>query len=94
MRLIIFKALLLALIFGLASARPVFAYVDPNVGGMLFQALAAGFAVLSGILLLFSRQIRTGLGRARRALRSRGVNDSQQAPTESPRDQSDDGSVE
>ncbi len=44
-------------------------YVDPNTGGMVFQILAAGFAVISGLALVFSRQIRTALARARRALR-------------------------
>ena len=47
------------------------AYIDPNTGGMLFQALAASFAVISGLALLFSRQIRAGFARARRLLRER-----------------------
>ena len=47
------------------------AYIDPNTGGMLFQALAASLAVISGLALLFSRQIRAGLARARRAFRER-----------------------
>jgi hypothetical protein len=37
---------------------------------MLFQALAASFAVLTGAALIFSRQIRAGLARARRSFRS------------------------
>lgn len=45
------------------------AYIDPNTGGMLFQALLAAFAVISGFLLLFSRRIRIVLSRARRHLR-------------------------
>jgi hypothetical protein len=45
------------------------AYIDPNTGGMLFQALVAAFAVLSGFFLLFSRQVRAALARARRYLR-------------------------
>jgi uncharacterized iron-regulated membrane protein len=44
-------------------------YIDPNTGGLLFQALAAAFAVLSGFVLLFSRQIRAALARARRVRR-------------------------
>ncbi len=44
-------------------------YIDPNTGGMVFQLLAAGFAVVSGLLLVFSRQIRSALARARRSLR-------------------------
>jgi hypothetical protein len=47
------------------------AYIDPNTGGMLFQALAAGLAALSGLVLIFSRQIRTGLARLNRYLRER-----------------------
>jgi hypothetical protein len=67
MRRRILKSVVVAVLLSLGTVRTAFAYVDPNVGGMLFQALAAGFAVLSGILLLFSRQIRTLLGRLRRA---------------------------
>jgi hypothetical protein len=44
-------------------------YIDPNTGGLLFQALAAAFAVLSGFVLLFSRQIRAAFARARRLRR-------------------------
>ena len=45
-------------------------YIDPNTGGMLFQALAASFAVLSGLALVFSRQIRAVFARVKRSLRS------------------------
>lgn len=41
-------------------------YIDPNTGGMLFQALAAVFAVISGALLVFSSKIRAGIARLRR----------------------------
>jgi hypothetical protein len=68
-RVIIFKSALLALIISLVSAWPALAaYVDPNVGGVLFQVLAAGFAVLSGVALIFSRQIRMAFARLRRSL--------------------------
>ena len=43
------------------------AYVDPNSGGMLFQALAASFAAISGPPLSFSLQIRAGFACAKRA---------------------------
>jgi hypothetical protein len=45
-------------------------YIDPNVGGMLFQALAAVFAAVTGVVFVFSRQIRSGLARLRRFFRS------------------------
>ena len=43
-------------------------YIDPNTGGILFQALAAVFAVASGALLLFSGRIRAFFARLRRRL--------------------------
>jgi hypothetical protein len=33
-------------------------YIDPNTGGMLFQILAALFALISGAILFFSGKIR------------------------------------
>jgi hypothetical protein len=45
-------------------------YIDPNVGGVLFQAFAAIFAAVSGIVLVFSRQIRSGITRIRRIFRN------------------------
>ena len=36
----------------------VAAYIDPNMGGMLFQILAVLFGVISGALLLFSGKIK------------------------------------
>jgi uncharacterized YccA/Bax inhibitor family protein len=44
-------------------------YIDPNTGGVLFQALAATLAVLSGLLLVFSGRIRQGVARLRRRMR-------------------------
>jgi len=41
-------------------------YIDPNTGGILFQALAGVFAVISGVLFVFSRQIRERIARLRR----------------------------
>lgn len=63
------KAIALVAIVSLVSAQPALAYIDPNTGGLLFQALAASFALLTGFVLIFSRQIRAGLSRARRFLR-------------------------
>ncbi len=56
---------------------PFVAYIDPNTGGMLFQLLAVLFAAFSGILLFFSRQIKTGIARLMRFFREkRSHNDS------------------
>jgi hypothetical protein len=66
---IIGKSLLLAFLLGIATTRITFAYIDPATGGMLFQALATALAVLTGLALVFSRQIRMFLARIRRRLR-------------------------
>jgi hypothetical protein len=44
-------------------------YIDPNTGGMLFQILAALFALLSGVILFFSGKIRMFFAQAKRRLR-------------------------
>ncbi len=44
-------------------------YIDPNTGGILFQALAGVLAVVSAVLLLFSRNIRQFFSRMRRTAR-------------------------
>lgn len=41
-------------------------YIDPNTGGILFQALAGLFAAITGALFFFSRNIRQWLARLRR----------------------------
>lgn len=55
-------------------------YIDPNTGGMLFQVLAVVFAAFSGMVLVFSRQIRTGLGRLRRLFRGKGQDEQAETP--------------
>ena len=65
------------------------AYIDPNTGGMLFQALAASFAVISGLVLLFSRQIRAGFARARRHLREMRGGEIQEDQATAPANPSD-----
>jgi hypothetical protein len=85
-RRIIVKSILLALIVSSVCVRPAMAYIDPNTGGVLFQVLAAAFALLSGVALIFSRQIRVAFARSMRYLRglfSRGsgqVQDAQEHP--------------
>jgi len=74
------KSAVLALTVLLGVPGIAFAYIDPNTGGMLFQALATAFALLSGVALVFSRQIRAFFGRARRSIRQRrdaGASDAQ-----------------
>lgn len=44
-------------------------YIDPNTGGILFQALAGILAAVSGVLFFFSRRIREGIARVRRKIR-------------------------
>jgi hypothetical protein len=53
---------------GLMGVRLVFSYIDPNTGGIIFQALAIIFASMTGFLLFFSRQIRITTARIKRYL--------------------------
>ena len=46
-------------------------YIDPNTGGVLFQALAAFLAIASGALLVFSGRIRGMIARLRRRIRNK-----------------------
>ena len=41
-------------------------YIDPGTGGVLFQVLAGLFVGISGMVLVFSRQIREWFSRLRR----------------------------
>lgn len=44
-------------------------YIDPNTGGVLFQALAAGLVAITTVLMVFSRKIRETFARLRRGAR-------------------------
>ncbi len=44
-------------------------YIDPNTGGVLFQALAAVFVAVSGVRLVFSGRIRGYFSQLRRKSR-------------------------
>ena len=44
-------------------------YIDPNTGGVLFQALAGVLVAISGALFVFSRRIKEGIARLRRKAR-------------------------
>jgi hypothetical protein len=52
-------------------------YIDPNTGGVLFQALAAILAVASGVVLVFSGKIREAFARMRRRMRKDKDEDSE-----------------
>jgi LPXTG-motif cell wall-anchored protein len=45
-------------------------YIDPNTGGVLFQALAGILVAVSGLLFVFSRKIKEGIARLRRRARN------------------------
>lgn len=49
-------------------------YIDPNTGGILFQALVGIFAAVSGVLFFFSRNIRQWFARLRRRGRKEDEN--------------------
>jgi uncharacterized membrane protein len=52
-------------------------YIDPNTGGMLFQALLVIFGILSGTVLIFSSRIKMGVAKLMRSFRekSKGVDE-------------------
>jgi len=49
--------------------KEVVMYIDPNTGGILYQALAAALTVISVGLLTFSGRIRQFFARVRRQMR-------------------------
>jgi hypothetical protein len=60
----------MGLFLATSTWSPVFAYVDPNTGGMLFQVLGFGLAAVSGMILFFASHIRRAIGRTRRFVKS------------------------
>jgi len=46
-------------------------YIDPNSGGLIFQALIVIFGVFSASILLFSSKIKMGVARFRRGIRQK-----------------------
>jgi len=44
-------------------------YIDPSTGGMLYQILAVLFALFSGIIFFFSRQIKSAVAWFKRMIR-------------------------
>jgi hypothetical protein len=51
-------------------------YIDPNTGGLLFQALAVVFAAISGSVLIFSGRIKMWWARMRRKGQEKSEQDS------------------
>ena len=52
--------------FSTKFAGVALAYIDPSTGGMLFQILAMVFAVFSGLVFFFFRQIKSAFARFKR----------------------------
>lgn len=52
-----------------STRKEIYMYIDPNTGGVLFQALAGVLGVVSALLLGFSRNIRQWFSRLRRNAR-------------------------
>lgn len=77
-RVIIAKAILLALIVSAVGVQPAQAYIDPSTGGQLFQLLAVIFAFFSAMLLFLSSYIRMGFARFKRFTRSLFARNSQE----------------
>ena len=44
-------------------------YIDPSSGGVLFQALAAAYVAVSGVVLVFSGRIKAFFSQLRRKSR-------------------------
>jgi hypothetical protein len=44
-------------------------YIDPSTGGMLYQILAILFALFSGVIFFFSRQIKSAIAWFKRVIR-------------------------
>lgn len=58
-------------------------YIDPNTGGMLFQALLVVFGVISGTVLIFSSKIKMGFARLMRSFREKSQSEDASPETES-----------
>lgn len=68
MKAYLFVGLVLLAGFGWVGSAEA-AYIDPNTGGMIFQFLAAGFALASGFVLMFASRIKMFFARQRRKKR-------------------------
>ncbi len=50
-------------------------YIDPSVGGVIFQVLAGLFITVSGLILVFYSRIKMGFNVLRRRFRSKSEYD-------------------
>lgn len=66
------------------SARA--AYIDPNTGGIIFQWLAIAIGAISGLLLLFSGQIKRLFYRMRRSVRNSELDEGIESKPEDQQD--------
>lgn len=57
----------------LVGRRFVLSYIDPNTGGMLFQALVVIFGLLTGVIYFFSARIKMLFARLRRSPKEEGA---------------------
>jgi hypothetical protein len=62
-------------------------YIDPSSGGMLFQVIAVIFGLISGMVLLFSNQIKSAYRRLLRYFRERSTMKSEASKVSQPKDQ-------
>ena len=70
------------IIVALSQPADKLAYIDPSTGGMLFQILAAAFALFSGFIFFLSRQIKTFFARLRRKMRGEPEPEEMETPPE------------
>ena len=72
----IFVAGLFTTLFALVGVSSVFAappaYIDPNTGGMLAQALIVVLGMLTGVWFFFSSRIKMAFNRLMRSFREKG----------------------
>jgi hypothetical protein len=74
------RKLLSLFLLGSLARRLAFGYVDPNIGGMVFQILAVAFGLITGLLLFFSARIKLMVARIRRYWRERRGTDGDTTP--------------
>lgn len=88
MKKVLVKVILFTLYVSLFSIKIAHAaYIDPNLGGMLFQILIVLFGIFSGVLLLFSSRLKSVFYRFMRYLRRSKSESQPQAETKNEDEQ-------